>query len=148
MFSRLLEKISSVVHVFKNIGERSIAKNYHPVTLLFVVSKVFEKLINDKLVDHIEKCVLFPDFQYGFRSSQSNADLLIVVSDGIARAFDRSGSTRAITLDISKGFDKVWHADIFYKLKSYGISGQLFGLISSFLSFRRLRTVLDGKSSQ
>ena len=123
MFSRLLEKISSVVHVFKNIGERSIAKNYHPVTLLFVVSKVFEKLVNDKLVDHIEKCVLFPDFQYGFRSSQSNADLLIVVSDGIARAFDRSGSTRAVTLDISKGFDKVWHAGLFYKLKSYGISG-------------------------
>ena len=123
LFSRLLEKISSVVHVFKNIGERSIAKNYHPVTLLFVVSKVFEKLVNDKLVDHIEKCVLFSDFQYGFRSSQSNADLLIVVSDGIARAFDRSGSTQAVTLDISKGFDKVWHTGLFYKLKSYGISG-------------------------
>ena len=51
-------------------------------------------------------------------------------------------------LDISKTFDRVWHADLLHKLKSYGISGQIFGLISSFLSNRRLRVVLDGKSSQ
>ena len=42
----------------------------------------------------------------------------------------------------------VWHAGLLHKLKSYGISGQLFGLISSFLSNRRLWVVLDGKSSQ
>ena len=50
--------------------------------------------------------------------------------------------------DISKAFDKVWHANLLHKLKSYGISGQIFGLISSFLSNRQLRVVLDGKSSQ
>ena len=53
-----------------------------------------------------------------------------------------------MTLDIFKAFDRVWHAGLLYKLKSYGISGQIFGLISSFLSNRRLRVVLDGKSSQ
>ena len=42
----------------------------------------------------------------------------------------------------------VWHAGLLHKLKSYGISGQIFGLISSFLSNRQLRVVLDGKSSQ
>ena len=47
-----------------------------------------------------------------------------------------------------KSFDKVWHAGLLHKLKSYVISGQIFGLISSFLSNRHLRVVLGGKSSQ
>ena len=82
----------------------------------------------------------FFDFQYGFRSSRSTADLLTVVSDRIA--------TRAVALDISKAFDRVWHAGLLHKLKSYGNSGEIFGLISSFISNRRLRVVLDEKSSQ
>ena len=52
-------KVSSVVPVFKNVGERSTAKNYHPVSLLSVVSKVFEKLVNNRIVDHLEKYGLF-----------------------------------------------------------------------------------------
>ena len=70
------------------------------------------------------------------------------MSDRIARAFNRSGATRAVALDICKAFDRVWHAGLLHKLKSYGISGQIFGLISSLLSIRRLRVVMDGKSSQ
>ena len=62
--------------------------------------------------------------------------------------FNRSGATRAVALDISKAFDRVWYAGLLHKFKSYGSSGQIFGLISSFLSNRRLRVVLDGKSSQ
>ena len=72
-------KVSSVVPVFNNVRERSTAKNYCPVSLLSVVSKVFEKLLNNRIVDHLEKCCLFSDFQYGFRSSQSTANLLTVV---------------------------------------------------------------------
>ena len=82
-----------MVPVFKNIGERYTAKNYCPVSLLSVVSKVFEKLVNKRIVDHLDKCVLFSDFQYGFRSSRSTADLLTVVSDKITRAINRSGAT-------------------------------------------------------
>ena len=123
-------KVSSVVPVFKNVTERSTAKNYRPVSLLSVVSKVFEKLVKNRIVDHLEKCGLFSDFQYSFRSCRSTADLLTVVSDRIAGAFNRSGATRIVALDISKAFDRVWHADLLHKLKSYGISGQLFGLIS------------------
>ena len=71
----------------------STAKNYRPVSPLAVFSKVFEKLVNNKIVDHLEKSGLFSNFQYGFRSSRSTADLLTVVSDRIARAFNRSGDT-------------------------------------------------------
>ena len=68
---------------------------------------------------------------------------LIVVS-----ACKRSGATQAVALDISKAFDRVWHAGLLHKLMSYGIAGQIFGLISSFLSNRQFQVVLDGKSSQ
>ena len=137
-------KVSSAVPVLKNVGKRPTAKNYCPVSLLSVVSKVFEKLVNNRIVDHLEKCGLFSDFQYGFRSSRSTAYLLTVVSDRIARALNRSGATRVVALDISKAFDRVWHAGLLHKLKSYRISGQIFSLISSFLSNRRLRVVQDG----
>ena len=53
-----------------------------------------------------------------------------------------------MALDISKAFERVWHAGLIHKLKSYGISGQIFALISSFLSNRPLQVVPDGKSSQ
>ena len=100
-------KVSLVVPVFKNVGERSTAKNYRPVSLLSVVSKVFEKLVNNRIVDHLEKCGLFSNLQFGFRSFPSTADLVTVMSDRIARAFNRSGATRAVALDISKAFDRV-----------------------------------------
>ena len=115
-------KVSSVVPVFKNVGERSTAKNYCPVSLLSVVSKVFEKLVNNRIVDHLEKCDLFSDFLYGFRSSRSTADLLAVVSDRVARVFIRSGATRAVALDISRAFDRVWQAGLLHKLKFFFFS--------------------------
>ena len=74
-------KVSLVVHVFKNVEESSTAKsyhidgflslvstvkNYHFDGLLSLVSKVFEKLVNNRLIDHLEKCDYFSDFQYGF----------------------------------------------------------------------------------
>ena len=62
-------KVSLVVLVFKNVGETSTAKNYCPVSLLSVVSKVFEKLVNNRIVDHQEKCELLSDFQYDFKFS-------------------------------------------------------------------------------
>ena len=58
-----------MVPVFKNVGEKSTAKKYNPVSLFSVVSKVFEKFINNRIADHLENCGLFSDFQYGFRSS-------------------------------------------------------------------------------
>ena len=96
------------------------------------------KLLNTRIVDHLEKYGLLPDFQYGFRSSRSTAGLPIVLSDRMARAFNGSAATQVVALDISKAFDRVWHAGLLHKLKSYGISGQIFGLISSFLSNRWL----------
>ena len=76
-------KVLSLALVFRNVGKRSTAKNYCPVSLLSVVSKVFEKLVNNRIDDHLEKCGLFSDFKYGLSSSRSTADLLTVVFDRI-----------------------------------------------------------------
>ena len=78
----------------------------------------------------------------------STADFLTVVSDRIARAFKKFSATQAVALDISKAFDRVWHTGLLHKLKCYGISGQILGLISSFLNNRGLQVVLDGKCLQ
>ena len=134
-----------MVPVFKNAG-KDLQLKTTALLIFFLVSKVSEKLVNSRIVDHLEKCDLLSDFQYGFRSSRSTVDLLTVVSDRIARAFNSSGATRAVALDISKTFDMVWHAGLLHKIKSCGISGQIFRLIFSFLSNRRLRVVLDEKS--
>ena len=83
-----------------------------------------------------------------FKSDLEIINLLLDIFRYEDRASKRSGATRAVALDISKAFDRVWHAGLLHKLKSYGFSGQIFDLISSFLSNRQLRVVLDGKSSQ
>ena len=99
--------VSRVVPVFKNVEERSFAKNYCPVSLLSVVSKVFEKLVSNRIVDHLKKCGLFSDFQYGFRSLDQLQILLTFLTDRIARVFHRSGATREVALDKSKAFYRV-----------------------------------------
>ena len=111
-----------MVHVYENDGKRSTARNHScPASLLSVDGKIFEKLPNNRFVNHIKKCGLFSKFQYGFRSSQSIADLLPDVSNRTCRAFTRFGSAQPIALDIFKTF-----AGLPHKLKSNGIFLQTF----------------------
>ena len=86
-----------MVPVSKNVGEKSIARNYRPFSLLSVVHKIFGKLVNNSVVDHPKKC----------RPTQSTADLLTVVCDRIARSFSRSEANRAVAHDMSQVFDRV-----------------------------------------
>ena len=73
--------------------------------------------------------------------------LLTIVSNRIARTFNRSwATTQVVALDISKAYDRVWHTGLLQKLTSYGFSGQILGLISSFLNNIVLGEVLDEKS--
>ena len=73
------------------LGNGLQLKTIRSVSLLSVVSKVFEKLVNNRIVNHLQKCGLFSDFQFGFRSSRSTADLLTVASDRIVRLLTRLG---------------------------------------------------------
>ena len=85
------------------------------VFFLRLVKSLKNLEVYNRIVDHLEKCGFFSDFQYGMRSSRSTADDLTIVSDRIARAFNRSGATRAVVLDISKNFNRVLYAGLLPK---------------------------------
>lgn len=89
----------------------------------------------------------FDDFLLTFHSSKYffsiSPDLMKVESNRIARDSYRSGTTRTVAFDISQAFNRVFNASLLRKLKSYGISDQVFGLILSILNNRQLRLVLD-----
>ena len=74
----------------------------------------------------------FSDFKYGFKSSRSTPDLLTVVSEKIARAFNMSGTTQAVGLDISKAFDRIRHDSLLHIGKSSGFQVQHWALLTLF----------------
>ena len=141
-------KVASVVPVCKGAGECSESTNYRPISLLPIISKIFECSVNQQLLGYLEDNHLLTDCQYGFRHSRSTGDLLSLITDHFNGALDRRGETRVVTLDISKAFDKVWYTGLLHKLQSYyGVSGRMLSIISVFLSNRKLRVVLKGQSS-
>ena len=136
-----------VVPVFKNVGERSTAKNYRPVSLLSVVSKVFEKLVNNRLVDHLEKCGLFliSSMVVGLLDQlQIFRQLFLIELLGLLTGLGLLELKVLIYPRLSAGFGML----VFFINLSLMVSGKMFGLISSFLSNRILRVILYGKSSQ
>ena len=70
--------------------------------------------------------LIFSDFQYGFWSSCSTANVLTVVTDKIKRVFNRSGTTWTVALDISKAFGRIWHPGVLHELNAHVIWGQVF----------------------
>ena len=114
--------------------------------LIFLVSKVFQKLVNNRIVDHREKCGLFliSSMVLGlFNKLQIFWQLCLIELLGLLTDL---GATPAVTLDISKAFDRVSHAGLLHNLRSSRISGHVFVLMSSF--HRRLLfidfSVIDG----
>ena len=87
--------------------------------------------------------------QSGFRPSDSCVNQLIAITHEIFKAFDCNPylEVRSVFLDISKAFDKVWHERLLYKLKSMGISGELYNLLENYLSDRFQRVLLNGQAS-
>ena len=118
--------------VFKNVGQVPTANCYHAVILLSMISKVFEKFVNNRPVYHLKKSGLFFYLNYGFRPSQSTADFATALYDRLATPFNRSRTTPVLALDFAKAFDRFFHAGLLNKVKSYRISSQIFGLFYFF----------------
>ena len=96
----------------------------------------------------LEEDLLNPS-QSGFRPSDSCINQLLTITHEIFGAFDCNPplEVRSIFLHISKAFGKIWHKGLFYKLKSMGISGDLFNLLENYLSGRLQRVILNGQTS-
>ena len=122
-------------------------KNYRPVSLLSVVSKVMEKVINTTLMNHLEKKRLLSQHQFGFRTGLSAADLLAHLSHQWLSCMNTGGAVRTVAVDIAGAFDKVSHLGVLHKLRSYGIAGTLHQWMTSYLTDRNLQAVVGGATS-
>ena len=143
-----LWKLANVVPVHKK-DDKSILKNYRPISLLPICAKIFEKLVFKHLYNYLISNDLITKKQSGFRPGDSTTNQLMDFVHDIYKSFDhrKSLKVRAVFLDISKAFDKVWHEGLLFKLKQNGIDGLLLNVLSSYLSNRKQRVVLNGSNS-
>lgn len=141
-----LWKTGRIIPIHKK-GLRSEAKNYRPVTLLSIISKVMERIIANHLLEHLMKNRLLSNRQYGFLKGKSASDLLTILSHKWNKALDNNMETRAIALDIAGAFDSVWHKGLLTKMKSLGIAGDLLNLFQDYLSDRDLVVTMNGQES-
>ena len=116
--------------------------------MLPVCGKLFEKLIFDEIYDHLVKNDLLTPNQLGFHPGDCTINQLFSITYCIYTAFEEfpSRETRAVFLDISKAFDKVWHEGLLYKLECNGVSGPLVVMICSYFPNRVQRVVLNLKN--
>ena len=142
-------KQAHVVPIHKKNCKNS-KKNYRPISLLPIFGKIFEKLIFDSLYQHLETFGLLNPNQSGFRPEGSTINQLLSIVNSIFTAFDCNPplDVRSVYLDISKAFDRVWHEGLIFKLRRCGVSDKPLLLIQSFLTDRKQRTVLNGKTSK
>ena len=141
-------KLANVSPIFKK-GDKQSIKNYRPISLLPICGKMFEKIIFNNLYHYLNSNNLITRNQSGFRPGDSTTDQLLFLVDEIHQAFEDRNSleVRAVFLDISKAFDKVWHDGLIFKLKQNGISGSMFKLLANYLNNRKQRVVLNGSCS-
>ena len=111
------------------------------------MERFLKKIIFDEIYEHLTANKLLSDKQSGFRPGDSTINQLLSITHEIYDTFEHHNDTRAVFLDISKAFDRVWHDGLLLNLRSNGISGPLINLLSEFLSERYQRTVLNCKSS-
>ena len=131
-------KIAHVKPIFKNKGSPSDISNYRPISILSVVSKIFEKLVYRNIYAHITDHKLLTDKQSGYRVGHSTELQLHYLTQNLYKSLDNGGDFTAIFLDISKYFDKIWHKGLIYKCeKEFGISGTLLNWLKSYLSDRK-----------
>ena len=140
-------KISNVVPVHKK-GGKSEVKNYCPVSLLSVLSKVAETIVASRVTEHLEVHHLLCTRQFGFRQGRSAADLHLLLSSELSAALDQGKKTAVMVLDIEGAFDRVWHEALVAKLRSAGIDGALLPLLRDYLRDRQLRVTVCGRESE
>ena len=121
--------------------------NYRPISLVSVISKVTETIINKQLLSHLERNSLLSDFQFGFCLEHSSADLLCLVTDKMYQSLEGHGETNVIGADISKAFDRVWHLSIAGKFSSYGIHQSTTTWSKSLLNNCRICAMVDSTQS-
>ena len=128
-------KTANVIPLFKS-DDPMLFNNYRPVSLLCTLSKLFEKVMYNRLLSYLNKNNFFYQKQFGFRKKHSTYMPLIILMDEISRALDSGKFAVGIFLDFSKAFDTVNHKILLAKLAHYGIRDHAHAWLSDYLNNR------------
>ena len=141
-------KLANVLPLFKK-DDRQLKTNYRPVSLLSCSSKICEKVVFIHLYSFLDTIGFFSicRFQSGFRPGDSTVMQLVYIVHEIYEALEKGNEIRAVFLDISKAFDRVWHSGLLAKLRSIGLEGNMMNWFASYLSNRKQRVVIEGVHS-
>ena len=132
-------KSAKVVPIFKS-GNHDLPENYRPISVLPVLSKVFEKAVHYQFLQFLETNELLSDSQIGFRKYRSTKLATALLCDNIRKEMNNGNMIGAVYLDLSKSFDTIRHGLLLNKLNTYGVSGKELNWFTDYL-FNRTRIV-------
>ena len=135
-------KTATVIPLFKK-GNTDDLNNYRPISLLPVMSKVFEKVLNNQLTNIIENGFI-DDNQFGFRKAHSTEDALIKFADMVQKELAANKHVVSVFVDVSKAFDSCDHGILLTKIKKTGLDANGIKLISSYLKDRKQIVSVNG----
>jgi hypothetical protein len=138
-------KQSIITPIYKN-GDRDDVNNYRPISVLPAISKILEKLLNNRLLNYFNKFNLLSQSQYGFRSGKSTEDAVSALTSLIVEHLDKGSKCLSVFLDIKKAFDTVSVPILLHKLERMGIRGIPLRLLQDYLTKRKQRVKLGDHS--
>ncbi len=128
-------KIAKLKPLFKK-GSKTEAKNYRPISLLPLISKIVEKVIYDQTQNFLDKNEILYKYQSGFRSNHSTNSCLSYLSNKVLTSFDQGMLTGMILIDLQKAFDTIDHEILLQKMKYIGFSVATIKWFESYLTNR------------
>ena len=113
--------------IYKSDDKRQL-KNYRPISVLPFISKIFEKIVADSVIDFLEDNDILYSKQFGFRKRHSTTHAIIALTEKVSMALDSGKIVGGVFMDLKKAFDCVSHDILLNKLYAYGIRGSLIFL--------------------
>ena len=139
-------KIGTIVPLQKD-GDKSEVSNLRPVTLLPIIGKLLEKVVNKKLVAYLEENNILDPKQGGFRSGHSTINTVSYFLDDIYKGMNTRQCTLSTFIDLKKAFDTVNHSILLKKLSKIGVGGLLHKWLTCYLENRKQRTSANDQIS-
>ena len=114
-------KEATIIPILKK-GKDSMKKtSYRPISLLSCIAKTLERIVNRRLMWHLETSNLISKEQSAFRKNRNTEDQVVYLSQSIENAFQEKKKVIAAFINLSKAFDKVWKQGLLLKLMKCGI---------------------------
>ena len=140
-------KAAEVVPIYKS-GKKLVVNNYRPISLISNIAKIFETVIYETIFDFIYKHKILSEKQFGFIKNKEIRDALSYITKRVYENLDKSKPIIVAFLDLAKAFDTVDHNILLHKLQAYGIRGNAYKLIQSYLTNRKQKVRIDQRDSE